>query len=56
MKISAPTNVVFFISLFLGVLGLLDGFGIMPIATLQAFHLMTAAWAVLTLGNVLKGM
>ncbi|MEM7361133.1 MAG: hypothetical protein AAF431_18745 [Pseudomonadota bacterium] len=56
MKISAPTNVVFFISLFLGVLGLLDGFGIMPIADLQAFHIMTAAWGVLTLGTVLKGI
>ncbi len=56
MKLSAPTQIVFFISLILGVLGLLSGFDIVPAIQGNSFYIMTAAWVALTAGVVLKGL
>ncbi|MEO0369577.1 MAG: hypothetical protein AAF197_12480 [Pseudomonadota bacterium] len=56
MKLSAPTQIVFFISMILGILGLLSGFGIVSVGGANTFYIMTAAWVVLTGGVVLKGV
>lgn len=56
MKLSAPTQIIFVISLVLAVLGLLSGFGIITATAGNSFYIMTAAWAVLTGGVMLKGM
>lgn len=55
MKISRPTKTVFWISLILGVLGLLGYFAI-PALSAYAFWLVTAGFVLLVLGNVVKGM
>lgn len=56
MNLSAPKQAVFVISLVLAVLGLLSGFGIISAIPGNSFYIMTAAWAVLTAGCVMKGM
>jgi len=56
MKLSAPTQIVFLISLVLGVLGLLTGFDIVNIGGINSFYMMTGGWALLTAGSLLKGL
>ena len=56
MSLSAPTKAVFFISVVLAVLGLLSGFGVISAIPGNSFYIMTAAWAVLTGGVMLKGI
>lgn len=56
MSFSAPTKVVFFISLVLAVLGLLSGFGIIGAVPVSSFYIMTAAWGVLAAGVLFKGI
>lgn len=55
MKLSAPTMIVFLISVVIAVLGLLGRYmGIsMP---LENFHIMLVAWLVLAAGCVMKGI
>lgn len=55
MNLSAPTMIVFLISLVVAVLGLLGyyaGIG-MPVGN---FHIMLVAWLVLAAGCVMKGI
>jgi len=55
MNLSAPTMVVFLISVVLAILGLLGyyaGIGL-PIAS---FHIMLVAWIVLAAGVMMKGI
>jgi len=56
MNLSAPTVVVFVISLVIAVLGVLAGTGILSIIPLSAFWLVTIAYAVLAAGCLLKGV
>lgn len=56
MNLSAPTMIVFVISLVIAVLGLLAGLGIFSIIPISSFWLMTIAYAVLLAGNLLKGV
>ena len=56
MKLSAPTQPIFIISLVFAILGLLGFFGILaPVAT-HSFWLMTIAYVVLLVGTLFKGM
>lgn len=56
MNLSAPTNIVFIISLVIAILGLLAGLGVFAIIPLSAFWLMTIAYAILAVACLLKGM
>lgn len=56
MNLSAPTMIVFVISLVIAVLGLLAGLGIFSIIPISSFWIMTIAYVVLLAGNLLKGV
>ena len=56
MKLNAPTNLVFLISLILFVLGLLGTFVAIPFITGYAFWFVVAAFVVLALACILKGL
>lgn len=56
MNLSAPTTVVFIISLVVAILGLLAGLGILSIIPIPSFWMMTIAYVILALGCLLKGI
>ena len=56
MKLSAPKQAVFYISVVLAALGLLSGFGVIGAVPGNPFYVMTAAWGLLTAGVVMKGL
>lgn len=56
MNFSAPTMIVFVISLVIAVLGLLAGLGIFSIIPISSFWIMMIAYVVLLAGNILKGV
>ncbi len=56
MTLSAPTQIVFIISVVLGIAGLLGGLGIIPALAGYSFWTVTAAWVALLAGNLLKGL
>lgn len=56
MNLSAPTMVVFLISLVIAALGLLDGLGVLSIIPIQAFWMMTIGYIVLAAGCLFKGI
>ena len=57
MNLSAPTKPVFFISLVLAVLAFLSAVGIsIPVVSGNALWVAIAGYAVLALGNILKGL
>jgi len=55
MKLSAPTQVFFLISLVLFVLALLGSFAVIPAIAGYAFWLAVAAWGVLAIGCLMRG-
>lgn len=55
MNLSAPTMIVFLISVVLVILGILARYAGIPLF-LEPFHWALLAWAVLAAGNLLKGM
>ena len=56
MKLSAPSQVFFVISLVLVVLALLGSFAVLPAIAGYSFWLAVAGWGVLALGCLMKGM
>lgn len=56
MNLSAPTTVVFIISLVIAILGILAGTGILSIIPISAFWLVTIGYVVLAAGCLLKGV
>ena len=58
MKLSAPTNVIWWIALVFAVVALLLHLGVLSIAGLSGstFWLMTIAYVLLLLGTLLKGI
>jgi len=56
MNLSAPTTVVFIISVVIAILGALAGFGILSIIPIPAFSLMSIAYIILAAGCLLKGI
>lgn len=56
MNLSAPTMIVFIISLVIAALGLLAALGIFSIIPVASVWIMTVAYAVLLAGVLLKGV
>lgn len=56
MRLSAPTTIVFLLSVALAVLALLSLVLPIPFVGLHRFAFMTAAWAVLMAGAMFKGL
>ena len=56
MRLSAPTQMIFLISAALFVLALIGHFAHVPTLSLYQFWLALAAYVVLALGNLLKGV
>jgi hypothetical protein len=55
MKLSKPTNTVFWISLILGILGLLAQLVTIPVLSPYAFWILLVGFILLVLGNTMKG-
>ena len=56
MKLSAPTNIVFWISVVLAALGLLGRHVNVPFVSDYFFYFTLVGYIVLFLGNVMKGV
>lgn len=55
MKLSAPTTVLFVISVVIALLALLAVLGIVAVVPVKSFWLMAIAYAVLAIGCLFKG-
>jgi len=55
MNLSAPTQVVFLISLVIAVIGVLAGLAIIPGLPIAAFWIIAVGYIVLAVGCLLKG-
>lgn len=55
-NLSAPSQVIFLISLALAIIAILGALVIIPVITKYAFWLAILAYAVLALGVLTKGM
>jgi hypothetical protein len=56
MKLTPPTQNVFYISVVLAVLGILGSFISIPFVSGYAFWFVVVAYVVLFLGNTMKGL
>ena len=56
MNLSAPTMVVFIISVVIAALGALAGFGILSIIPIPAISLMSIGFIILAAGCLFKGI
>lgn len=56
MTLSAPTKIVFLISVLLAVFAVLVFLHVVPFVAVPSFWIMTAAFVLLLLGNILKGL
>ena len=56
MKLSAPTQIVFIISVVIAVLGILAATGVFAIIPIASVWMMTIAYAILAAACLLKGM
>ena len=54
--LSAPSQVVFLVSLALAIIAILGALVIIPVVTKYAFWIAILAYVVLALGNIMKGM
>lgn len=55
MNLSAPTTVVFVISVIIALIALLIFLNVIAFAALPSFWIMAIAWAVLAIGCLFKG-
>jgi hypothetical protein len=56
MNLSAPTQPVFLVAIILAILAVVSTFVVIPVITANAFWAMVVAFAILAVGNLLKGM
>jgi hypothetical protein len=56
MKLNAPKQVVWIISVILGVLGIIGNFTAIAVISTYAFWLVTVGFVLLALATALKGM
>lgn len=56
LKLSAPKNITFIIAIVMAVVGLLISQGILAGLLFSPFYWVVIAFAVLALGNLLKGL
>ena len=54
MKLSAPTQIVFLISLVIAIVGILVALAIIPCHPVSAFWIVVTGYVVLALGCLLK--
>jgi hypothetical protein len=55
MKLTPPTKAVFWISVVLGLLGLIGSFVAIPVVSAYAFWFVFVGWALLVAGLLFKG-
>lgn len=55
MNLSAPTKIVFLISLVIAIVGILAGLAIVPGLPIAAIWIVAVGYVVLALGCLLKG-
>ncbi len=55
MNLSAPTMVVFLVSLVIAILGILAALGVLAFIPLASVWIMAIAYAVLAVGCMIKG-
>ncbi len=55
MNLSAPTQIVFIISVVIAVIGLLMAFSVFSLGAISAFWVMTIAYVVLAVACLLRG-
>lgn len=56
MTLSAPTQLIFWISVILAVLGIIGLFATIPFVTMYAFWFVVAGYIVLAAGCLMKGV
>ncbi len=56
MNLSAPTQPVFLVAVILGILAVVGTFVVIPFITANAFWSLAVAFAILVVGNLMKGM
>lgn len=56
MRLSPPTKAVFFLSILLAILSLAGRFAGLPILSTYAYALMLAAYLLLFLGSLFRGI
>lgn len=56
MKLSAPSQVFFLISLILAALAVIGTFVVIPVISVHAFWVAIIGYAVLAIGCLMKGM
>lgn len=56
VRLSAPTQNLFLVSLVLAILALLGGLVVIPVISVYAFWIAIIAYIVLAIGCVMKGM
>ncbi|MBC7280442.1 hypothetical protein [Hoeflea sp.] len=54
MNLSAPTQIVFLLSLVIAIVGILAGLAVIPGLPISAFWIVVIAYVVLAVGNLLK--
>ena len=55
MNLSAPTQIVFIISLVVAIIGLLAGLGVISFIPIAAFWIVTLAYVILAVACLLRG-
>ena len=55
MRLSAPTQIVFIITVIIAIIGLLMAFGVFSLGSLSAFWVMTVAYVVLAIACTIRG-
>ena len=56
MKLSAPTQAVWYIAVILGILGIISALTIIPGLSGSAFWLVAIGWVLLVIGTATKGL
>lgn len=55
MNLSAPTQIVYIITLVIALIGLLAGLGVLTILPISAFWIMTVAYIILAGACLIRG-
>lgn len=55
MNLSAPTQVVFIVTIVIAIIGLLMAFGVFSLGAISAFWVMTIAYVVLAAACLFRG-
>lgn len=56
LKLSPPSQVLWIISLILGIVGILAFMGIVATLGVYAFWFVVIAWAILVIATIMRGM